>query len=49
MPKEDVKRSISDEEKNLLILDLQKIAFEGFLHNPTEILCSGHRATQKLL
>lgn len=49
MPTKAVKRSIYDEENNLLILDLQKIAFEGFLHNPTKVLCSGHIATQKLL
>lgn len=43
-----VKRSTSNEENNLLILYLQKIAFEGFLHHPTEILYLGHEATQKL-
>lgn len=43
-----VKMSMSDEENNLLSLDLQKITFAGFLHNPTDIFCSGHKATQKL-
>lgn len=48
MPTKAVKRPTSNEENNLLILYLQKIAFEGFLHNPTKILCLGHEANQKL-
>lgn len=44
-----VKSSQFNEEKNIFILDLWKKSFEEVLHNPTETLCSDHRATLKFL